>query len=323
MRFIDNLNDSFISNLKFFLEPEDNQRLNNLLGPINQHITKIEEYFHVKINIQSHQVVINAAKQEILDEVKSTIQSMYKMADNSLSDEDVNHYLKNKVQKNQISPLIIQTRSKSITGKTKRQNNFIKSLETSTINFAIGPAGTGKTYLGVAKAVELLESAKIDKLIFVRPAVEAGERLGFLPGDMIDKVQPYLRPIYDVLYELLGVEQVQKMIQNDSIEIAPLAFMRGRSLNKAFIMLDEAQNTTIAQMKMFLTRLGFGSQMVITGDQTQTDLPTNTPSGLPHAVKLMRSLKHISVTEFKNDDIIRHNLVSKIIQAYDKDQTSK
>lgn len=299
----------------FRLTPESNERLNNLCGPYNQHLHQIEQYFNVKISNQSHQFHIEGADPKTLSRVWHVIKLIYQTANKPLAKEDVTQLISHSPK----SSSMIKTKLKTLSGKTDNQNKFINALHNATINFAVGPAGTGKTYLSVAKAVENIETAKVDRLIFVRPAVEAGERLGFLPGDMIEKVQPYLRPIYDVLYELLGTEQVHKLIQTDIIEIAPLAFMRGRTLNNAFIMLDEAQNTTIAQMKMFMTRLGYGSKMIITGDVTQTDLPKGTPSGLPHAIKIMKHIKDIEITHFKQKDIVRHDLVSKIIQAYDKD----
>lgn len=217
----------------------------------------------------------------------------------------------------------IQTRHKTLLAKNINQSNFIELLTKKELNFAVGPAGTGKTYLSVAKAVEAFETAKVERMVFVRPAVEAGEKLGFLPGDMVDKVLPYLRPIYDALYSLLGVESVEKLIQNDAIEIAPLAFMRGRTLNDAFIILDEAQNSTITQMKMFLTRMGYGSRMVVTGDVTQSDLPPGVCSGLAHAMTLLKSFKEVGITKFENSDVVRHALVGKIIAMYEKNKQTR
>lgn len=217
----------------------------------------------------------------------------------------------------------IQTRHKTLKPKNTNQSDFIARLSEKDLNFAVGPAGTGKTYLSVAKAVEAFETAKVDRMVFVRPAVEAGEKLGFLPGDMVDKVLPYLRPIYDALYDLLGVETVEKLIAHDNIEIAPLAFMRGRTLNDAFIILDEAQNSTITQMKMFLTRMGFGSKMVVTGDITQSDLPRGVSSGLAHAMGLLKNFKEVGITHFTNKDVVRHALVGKIIAVYDQNIKEK
>lgn len=302
--------------LVFKLDPEDNSKLNNLCGPCNEHLKLIEQYYDVNIANQSHIFTVSGASLPTRQHVFNLLHQLFNDSQQPLTQENLYLMLKDVPITNNANKQEIHTKNKRLTGKTPTQHAFIQALERYTLNFAIGPAGTGKTYLSVAKGVEALESAKVQRLVFVRPAVEAGERLGFLPGDMIDKVLPYLRPIYDALYELLGVERVQKLIQEDSIEIAPLAFMRGRTLNNAFIILDEAQNTTIAQMKMFLTRLGFGSRMVITGDATQTDLPKSTPSGLTHAIKLMKHIDDIHVTHFSAKDVVRHNLVAKIISAY-------
>ncbi len=206
---------------------------------------------------------------------------------------------------------------KNILPRNKKQIAYCESMDNKDIVFAIGPAGTGKTYLAVTKAIELFEKGEVQKLIFVRPAVEAGEKLGFLPGDLVEKVSPYLRPIYDALYEMIGFKETQKLLQNNVIEILPLAFMRGRTLNEAFIILDEAQNTTILQMKMFLTRMGFGSRMVITGDMTQVDLPLGTKSGLAHALGILSTLSEIDVHYFTSKEIVRHALITKIVECYD------
>jgi phosphate starvation-inducible PhoH-like protein len=214
----------------------------------------------------------------------------------------------------------VMLRRKPILPKNDKQNYYLKSIDTYPITFAVGPAGTGKTYLAVTKAIESFEKGEVQKLVFVRPAVEAGEKLGFLPGDLVEKVLPYLRPIYDALYEMVGFKETQKLIQSDVIEILPLAFMRGRTLNEAFIILDEAQNTSISQMKMFLTRMGFGSRIVITGDMTQIDLPRSSDSGLIHALKLFANMPEISIHHFTSKEVVRHPLVSLIIDAYEKDK---
>lgn len=215
----------------------------------------------------------------------------------------------------------IKLSRKSLSALNSKQALFLDSINKHDITFAIGPAGTGKTYLAVAKAIECLEKGEVDRLIFVRPAVEAGEKLGFLPGDLVEKVLPYLRPIYDALYEMIGFKESQKMIQTDIIEVLPLAFMRGRTLNESFIILDEAQNTTIMQMKMFLTRMGFGSKTVITGDPTQIDLPKGMDSGLLHAVNLFAKIPEISIHHFSSKEVVRHPLVSKIVDCYDNEQS--
>ncbi len=211
----------------------------------------------------------------------------------------------------------IKLARKTISPRNSKQAEYLNSINNHDIVFAIGPAGTGKTYLAVSKAIEFFEKGEVQRLVFVRPAVEAGEKLGFLPGDLVEKVLPYLRPIYDALYEMIGFKETQKLIQTDVIEILPLAFMRGRTLNEAFIILDEAQNTTILQMKMFLTRMGFGSKTVITGDITQVDLPQGTDSGLSHAIKLLANIKDISIHTFTSREVVRHPLVSQIVDYYD------
>lgn len=247
------------------------------------------------------------------------LKTIYEKKDVPLSLEDIHIMAKRNTQ----TAKSIQTRQKTLLPKNNNQAQYIDRLSTKALNFAVGPAGTGKTYLSVAKAVEAFETAKVERMVFVRPAVEAGEKLGFLPGDMVEKVLPYLRPIYDALYDMLGVESVEKLIQQDSIEIAPLAFMRGRTLNDAFIILDEAQNSTITQMKMFLTRMGFGSQMVVTGDVTQSDLPAHVRSGLSHSMDLLKSFKEVGITHFNHKDVVRHELVGKIIAVYEKANNNK
>src|SRR5699024_1638958 len=213
--------------------------------------------------------------------------------------------------------VVIKTRRGLVRGRNMNQRRYLRRLQAHDLNFGVGPAGTGKTYLAVAAAVEALQSEQVRRLLLVRPAVEAGEQLGFLPGDLAQKVGPYLRPLYDALYEMLGFDRVGRLIERSVIEIAPLAYMRGRTLNEAFIILDEAQNTTRAQMKMFLTRIGFGSTAVVTGDMTQVDLPRETASGLRHAVGLLRDVNGISVTQFVSGDVVRHPLVQRIVDAYD------
>ncbi|MBN9230244.1 MAG: PhoH family protein [Legionella sp.] len=212
---------------------------------------------------------------------------------------------------------------KLIAARNDKQASFLDAIDKHAITFAVGPAGTGKTYLAVSKAIQCYEKGEVQRLIFVRPAVEAGEKLGFLPGDLVEKVLPYLRPIYDALYEMIGFKETQKLIQSDIIEVLPLAFMRGRTLNEAFIILDEAQNTTQMQMKMFLTRIGFGSKAVVTGDMTQVDLPRGTHSGLSHAVSLFKNLPEISIHTFTSQEVVRHPLVSKVIDCYELDDARK
>lgn len=212
---------------------------------------------------------------------------------------------------------------KAIVPKHDAQLIYTQSIDKNDITFAVGPAGTGKTYLAVSKAIQYFERGDVQRLIFVRPAVEAGEKLGFLPGDLVEKVLPYLRPIYDALYEMIGFKETQKLIQTDVIEVLPLAFMRGRTLNEAFIILDEAQNTTRLQMKMFLTRMGFGSRAVVTGDMTQVDLPRGTDSGLSHAIKLFENIDGIGLCKFTSKDVVRHPLVSRIIDCYEAEESAR
>ena len=211
---------------------------------------------------------------------------------------------------------IIKTPRKQIKPRTKNQDTFVKMIDSHELNFGIGPAGTGKTYLAVAKGVEFLQAGKVEKIVLIRPAVEAGEKLGFLPGDLSQKVDPYLKPLYDALFEMVGIEKVNRLLERDIIEVAPLAYLRGRTLNNSFIIMDEGQNTTIDQMQMFLTRMGFGSYGVVNGDATQIDLPKNVPSGLIHALKILKSVDGIGFTEFRSIDVIRHPLVKKIVDAY-------
>ncbi|WED44140.1 PhoH family protein [Legionella cardiaca] len=251
-----------------------------------------------------------------LIKAKQVMQQLYKLANNPIQAETVHSFLENK------DPQIVMSQSiklsrKTILPRNSKQTDYLNSIGKHDITFAVGPAGTGKTYLAVSKAIEAFERGDVQRLVFVRPAVEAGEKLGFLPGDLVEKVLPYLRPIYDALYEMIGFKETQKLIQSDVIEVLPLAFMRGRTLNEAFIILDEAQNTTVSQMKMFLTRMGFGSKTVITGDITQVDLPKGIESGLSHAVKLLGNIPEISIHYFTSREVVRHPLVSRIIDSYD------
>ena len=217
-----------------------------------------------------------------------------------------------------IKEYVIKTPKKTVKPRGKNQNNYLSNMNNYEVNFGVGPAGTGKTYLAVAKAVEMLVNENVKKIILIRPAVEAGEKLGFLPGDLSQKVDPYLRPLYDALYEMLGFEQVVRLLEKEILEVAPLAYLRGRTLNNAFIIMDESQNTSVDQMKMFLTRMGFGSFAIINGDMTQIDLPKNIESGLGHALKVLDGLEDIGFTVFNSKDVVRHPLVRKIVDAYDQ-----
>ena len=245
------------------------------------------------------------------------IDGAIRFAKQDADDSKVTPIDKNSKQAEHSGQVALTTRKKTLMARTPTQGKYIQALRKHEMTFGIGPAGTGKTYIAVAAGVEMYEQNKIDRLVFCRPAVEAGEKLGFLPGDMRDKIDPYLRPIYDALHDFLGADRVEKMMERGEIEIAPLAFMRGRTLSRAYVVLDEAQNTTTAQMKMFLSRMGEDTHMVITGDPSQTDLPQNQMSGLKEALLVLQGIKEISFVEFNNQDVVRHKLVGKILQAYD------
>ncbi len=320
------------SSIQFELTPADNQRLLNLCGPVNQHLHQIEDYYDVKINCRSNQFEVSGEGRR-LKSVKNTLLTLYNVAGHeTLSAETVQLYLNDNTQDDWVKVKTsdfedgsdsagIKNRRGLIRGRGKSQQQYLEQIKTNDLTIGVGPAGTGKTYLAVASAVEALENDLVDRLILVRPAVEAGERLGFLPGDLAQKIDPYLRPMYDALFEMLGQQKVAKYVERNIIEIAPLAYMRGRTLNDAFIILDEAQNTTIDQMKMFLTRIGFGSKAVITGDITQVDLPRDKTSGLRHALKILTDIEGVGITQFHKDDIVRHPLVKKIVHAYEKDES--
>lgn len=306
------------STVNISFDPINNARLANLCGPCNENLQQIEDHFNVTIYQHSNVFYIDGP-QQVAMRAKQCLDKLYQATANEtlLNPEKIFRILSSG-EKSMMSDLVIRTRHKVIKPLNTHQHDYLNNIKHHDINFAIGPAGTGKTYLAVACAVQALEQGDVERLIFVRPAVEAGEKLGFLPGDIEEKVLPYLRPIYDALYEMLGFNDAQKLINKDIIEIAPLAFMRGRTLNDAFIILDEAQNTTEAQMQMFLTRLGFGSTAVITGDITQIDLPHGSRSGLNHAVEVIKNIDRISITRFSAKDAVRHPLVNEIIRAYDR-----
>ena len=322
------------SSIQFELLPLDNQRLVSLCGPVNRNLRQLEEFYGVKINCRSNQFEISG-EGRLLKTVKSAIQTLYNVAGHqALTPTVVQLYLNDNVHDangSRVSDLEEQddeanfTRSTSrhgkVTGRGKSQQQYLEQIRSNDLTLGVGPAGTGKTYLAVASAVEALDNDLVDRLILVRPAVEAGERLGFLPGDLAQKIDPYLRPMYDALFEMMGQQKVAKCIERNVIEIAPLAYMRGRTLNDAFIILDEAQNTTIDQMKMFLTRIGFGSKAVVTGDITQVDLPRDKTSGLRHALKILTGMEGVGITRFHKSDIVRHPLVKKIVHAYEEDES--
>ena len=308
------------STLNFDLTPEVPKGILNLCGEFDQNIKLIEKELNVEIRIRGYRIEIDG-KAEFSLNAKNLILELYQLGSvGEISKEKFNFMLRQSLgmpESNTRPIKLIKTRRRKIDVRGANQLTYINNIQEFNINFGIGPAGTGKTYLAVASAVQALESEEVHRIILVRPAVEAGEKLGFLPGDLSQKVDPYLRPMFDVLYELLGYETVARMMERQIIEVAPLAYMRGRTLNESFIILDEAQNTTIAQMKMFLTRVGFNSKVVVTGDITQTDLPNGTTSGLIHALDILESIKEIGFTFFDSKDVVRHPLVRKIIDAYE------
>jgi len=312
------------------LEPADNERLAGLCGQLDAHLRQLEQRLGVEINSRGNQFRI-IGEAGMVKRASQILQGLYlETGSGSLSPEKIHLYLQ-EAGAAQVAAgkdagkrgvIVIKTPGGAITPRGDHQKQYLRNILEHDLNFGIGPAGTGKTYLAVACAVQALEQESVSRLVLVRPAVEAGERLGFLPGDMTQKVDPYLRPLYDALYEMLGIDRVAKLIERNVIEIAPLAFMRGRSLNDAFIILDEAQNTTVEQMKMFLTRIGFGSTAVVTGDITQIDLPKHVESGLRQATEVLNDYEDIGFTFFSSNDVVRHPLVQRIISAYEKYEQS-
>ncbi len=308
---------------KLNLEPVDNERLANLCGSLDAHLRQIERRLGVEINNRGNSFrIIGTAR--TVDITSRLLGELYEStAADNLSPEKIHLWLQDKAIDDSIEEqvdkeVIVKTKRGIIKGRSPNQRLYLNNIREHDVSFGIGPAGTGKTYLAVASAVVALEQNRVRRLVLVRPAVEAGEKLGYLPGDLVQKVDPYLRPLYDALYEMLGFDQVMKLIEKNVIEIVPLAFMRGRTLNEAFIILDEAQNTTIEQMKMFLTRIGFNSTAVITGDITQIDLPQGKRSGLRHVIDILSAETGISFTFFKSRDVVRHPLVARILNAYER-----
>ena len=319
----------------------DNRRLANLCGAVDDNLRQIEEAYDVRIARRADTFSVEGPGPQTKHAVRA-LEHFYRQADAPLSIEDIQLGLvelrapreEPRAARERRVPArdagtapgeppaddapVLHTRRADLQGRTPRQREYLRSILSHDITFGIGPAGTGKTYLAVACAVDALERDAIKKIVLTRPAVEAGERLGFLPGDLAQKVDPYLRPLYDALYDLMGFDRVAKMFERQAIEIAPLAYMRGRTLNSAFIILDEAQNTTPEQMKMFLTRIGFGSRAVVTGDMTQMDLPRGQPSGLIEARRVLRDVRGIAFTEFDSSDVVRHPLVARIVDAYER-----
>ena len=304
------------------LEPADNERLASLCGQLDEHLRQIERRLGVELNNRGHQFRI-IGEPHAVTLAAALLAALYQSTrDEPLTPARVHLYLQEAgadallTDEPETDEVTIRTRRGLIRGRGPNQQRYLWNIHHHDLNFGVGPAGTGKTYLAVACAVDALESNTVRRLILVRPAVEAGERLGFLPGDLSQKIDPYLRPLYDALYEMLGFERVAKLIERNVIEVAPLAFMRGRTLNDSFIILDEAQNTTVEQMKMFLTRIGFGSTAVVTGDVTQVDLPRHVASGLRQVLQVLKDVDGISMTFFNARDVVRHPLVQRIVNAY-------
>lgn len=316
-----------IHTLSLTLLPDNARRLANLCGRLNEHIHQIEAFLALKIQQRGNVFQLSGAESAVVD-CSLLLESLYSttalgtvLSPNAvhLALQDARHAT---AETADVQEFLVKTPRVSVKPRGKHQREYVDSIREVDINFGIGPAGTGKTYLAVACAVEALQREQVNRILLVRPAVEAGEKLGFLPGDLAQKIDPYLRPLYDALYEMLGFEKVSRLIEKNVIEVAPLAYMRGRTLNNAFIILDESQNTTCAQMKMFLTRIGFGSTAVITGDITQIDLPKGTRSGLGHVIKVLEGIQEIGFTYFTSKDVVRHRLVQLIVEAYDEHDRS-
>ncbi|MEH6415418.1 PhoH family protein [Pseudomonas sp. CGJS7] len=308
---------------EFTLDPADSERLANLSGPFDGHLRVIELRLGVEIANRGNVFRIDGPAGAV-GHAEKLLRRLWKDAGEETLNENAIHLALTEIDAEQVvreeiepQEVAIRVKRGTIRGRGANQAKYLHAIATHDINFGIGPAGTGKTFLAVASAVEALNESRVQRLILVRPAVEAGEKLGFLPGDLTQKVDPYLRPLYDALYEMLGVEKVAKLLERNVIEIAPLAYMRGRTLNDAYVILDEAQNTTIEQMKMFLTRIGYGSTAVVTGDMTQGDLPRHIKSGLKDALEVLRNVDGISFTFFEAKDVVRHPLVARIVTAYD------
>ena len=312
--------------ITFELEPVETLRLANLCGQFDEHLKQIEDRLGVQIFCRGNLFTVEGEKrpQRV---ARRLLQSLYRLTETEILTPDlINLHLQEsgvaelgsmQEASGDSSEISVKTKRGIVRGRGPNQKHYMKNITLHAINFGVGPAGTGKTYLAVACAVAALQDDQVQRIVLVRPAVEAGERLGFLPGDMAQKVDPYLRPLYDALYEMLGFERVSLLIERNVIEVAPLAFMRGRTLNDAFVILDEAQNTTREQMKMFLTRIGFGSTAVVTGDITQIDLPRKSMSGLIHALSILSKVKGVSFSYFQAGDVVRHPMVQHIVEAYE------
>lgn len=314
---------------QFVLEPYNYDSMMLLCGNLDENIRAIENYFHVEIKHRSDEFEITSDSSANNTQAKRFIKSCYAeiLAGNTELDLEqittiLNATAKEKVNskksKRKVEEAEVQLRSKKLKARTQNQAVYLDNIKNNFVTFGVGPAGTGKTYMAIACAVAAYEKGEVRRIVLVRPAVEAGEKLGFLPGDLTQKIDPYLRPMYDALFDFMGIEKVTKLIEKQAIEIAPLAYMRGRTINDSFIVLDESQNTTKEQMKMFLTRIGFNTTAVITGDITQVDLPKNVTSGLKHALSILDNIEGVAISHLKSVDIVRHQIVQKIVNAYDK-----
>jgi phosphate starvation-inducible PhoH-like protein len=309
--------------VELVLEPTDNPRLANLCGVLDENLRQIESALDVAIARRGEHFTLRGEKAQTARAAEA-LQRFYTLAKDPFSVDEIqlglieiiNHPMRRELSSTAESPALL-TRKSELHGRTPRQVEYLRQIQEHDITFGTGPAGTGKTYLAVASAVDAFEREWVQRIVLTRPAVEAGERLGFLPGDLAQKVDPYLRPLYDALYDLMGFDRVAKLFERNAIEIAPLAYMRGRTLNHAFIILDEAQNTTPEQMKMFLTRIGIGAKAVVTGDVTQSDLQRGQKSGLVEARKILKEVRGIAFTEFQKEDVVRHPLVARIVSAYE------
>ena len=317
------------STLEFEINPIDNSILANLLGTFDSNIRSIENELNIQIKNRGNLFLLEGQKRK-LPLGERILLELHSIASRESIDKEKVHLVIKKIMNHQeqsssstTQSTFIKSPRREIQTRNLNQYEYIQSIRSHDVTFGIGPAGTGKTYLAVAAAIESLQGQDVKRIILVRPAVEAGENLGFLPGDLSQKVDPYLRPMYDALYEMMGFEQVSNLIERRTIELAPLAFMRGRSLNESFIILDEAQNTTVEQMKMFLTRMGFGSKSVVNGDITQIDLPTEKKSGLEHALSVVSDIDKIASVHFSHKDVVRHRIVQEIVEAYEKKKDSK
>ena len=308
-----------IKSAEVVLSPVDNQRLANLCGALDENLRQIETAYDVAIARRGERFSVRGHPAQSA-QATAALQHFYAEAGEHLTVDAIQLGLVELANRGQagVSAPGLLTRKPELHGRTPRQVQYLRQIQEHDITFGIGPAGTGKTYLAVASAVDAFERDQVSRIVLTRPAVEAGERLGFLPGDLAQKVDPYLRPLYDALYDLMGFDKVAKLFERQAIEIAPLAYMRGRTLNHAFIILDEAQNTTPEQMKMFLTRIGIGARALVTGDVTQIDLARGTKSGLIEASRILREVRGIAFTEFEASDVVRHPLVARIVAAYEK-----